>query len=117
MRPERGAWRAAHRAERAYLAAVSRQEPPERLAELAGAARDLWTAVTVTCALGEEAARDRTLFGPLGYRRPAWLRSMRIELAQWAALADDAAARCDLFAALEGAHHGPISIVEHRDAI
>jgi hypothetical protein len=88
-----------------YLAAVRRGEERTCLVSLAMDARDRWATVTTICALGEDAAQARIGAQPWRRRRrtchPEWL-----EARHWAVRAEDASARCQMAAALIGAHRG-----------
>jgi hypothetical protein len=88
-----------------YLAAVAHRENPRDLVDLAMEARDRWAAVEMICALGEDAAQTRISESPWRHNRKicqaAWL-----DARHWAVRAEDAAARCQMAAALIQAHQG-----------
>jgi hypothetical protein len=91
---------AAHDAEKAYLRAVARGDDREQLGRLAVAASDSWATVARVCCEGESAARVR-IVSP---RAATADQGPYLDVRNWRAFAEEAAARSDLLAALMVAH-------------
>jgi hypothetical protein len=97
------AWRSAHQAEEQYLTGIKENATGEKLAEWASYARDRWTAVSTLCALAEDRARSQVEGPPTKHWQQVLTAAWR-DVRNWAVLGEDAAARCELFAALASAH-------------
>jgi hypothetical protein len=101
------AWRSASDGEARYLSAVAGGSDARQLRMLAGDARDLWSEVVVVCGGFEAVARDKIVSPPRGNRLQL-LHQAWSEFSDWRGRSDDASARCQLFAALTGAHLDPL---------